>query len=135
LPNSAAAGGGLTITIASTGATYLQGAASEYSGVATVNPLDQAVVGAGNGSTADSGLTAAVAAGELVYGGMTATNNAGTLTPGSSQGVTFVSRGQSSSGTQGEEDVLAGAAGQQHAVFSFPSPGPWFVGCAVFKPA
>jgi chitodextrinase len=135
LPNSGAATSGLTITITSTGATYLQGTASEYSGVATVNPLDQAMVGAGNGITADSGLTAAVAAGELVYGGMTATNNAGTLTPGSSQGVTFVGRGQSSSGTEGAEDILVGAAGQQHAVYSFPTSGPWFIVCAVLRPA
>jgi chitodextrinase len=133
--NSAAAPSGITITITSSGATYLQGAASEYSGVAAVNPLDQVVVAKGSSTTAASGLTAAVGAGELVYGGMTATNNAGTLTPGASQGVTFVKRAQSSSGTQGEEDIVAGAAGQQQAVFTFTSSVPWFIVCAVFKPA
>jgi hypothetical protein len=66
---------------------------------------------------------------------MTATNNAGTLTPGTSQGVSFVKRVQSSGGTQGEEDIVAGAAGQQQAVFSFGTSVPWFIVCAVFKPA
>jgi fibronectin type 3 domain-containing protein len=133
--NSAAAPGGLTITIGSTNATYLQAAAAEYSGVATVNPLDQAVVAKGSSTTADSGMTAAVNAGELVFGGMTATNGAGTLAPGASQGVTFVKRAQSGSGTQGDEDIVSGAAGQQHAVFTFPTSTPWFIVCGVFKAA
>jgi hypothetical protein len=133
--NSAAAPSGLSITITAGTATYLQGSVAEYSGVATVSPLDQVVVATGSGTSADSGLTAAVSAGELVYGGLTATNGAGTLTPGTSQGVTFVARNQSSSGTQGEEDIAPGAAGQQHAVFTFPTSVPWFVVCAVFRPA
>lgn len=131
--NSKATPGGLTITIGSTSATYLQAAAAEYSGVATVNPLDQAVAASGSGTTADSGLTPAVGAGELVYGGMTATNGAGTLAPGVSQGLSFVKRAQSSSGTQGEEDIVSGAAGQQHAVFTFPTSTPWFMVCGVFR--
>ncbi len=133
--NAAAAPSGLTITISVTTATYLQGSPAEYSGVATVNPLDQVIVAQGSGTSAASGLTAAVTAGELVYGGMTATNGAGTLTPGSSQGVAFVKRAQSTSGTQGEEDVVASAPGQQQAAFSFPTSTPWYVVCAVFKAA
>src|SRR4029077_754317 len=133
--NSAAAAGGLTITITSSGATYLQGAASEYSGIAAVNPLDQVVVAKGSGTTAASGLTTAVGSGELVYGGLTATNGPGTLTAGSSQGVTFVKRAQSGTGTQGEEDIVSGAAGPQKAVFSFTTSAPWLIVCAVFRPA
>ncbi len=114
-------------------ATYLQGSAAEYSGVAALNPLDQAVMGNGTSTTADSGLTPAVAAGELIYGGMVATNGAGTLTPGASQGVTFVKRGQSSSGTQGEEDIAGGAAGQQHAGFTFTASVRWFMVSAAFR--
>jgi fibronectin type 3 domain-containing protein len=135
LANSAAAPSGMTITVTAAVATYLQASVSEYSGVAAVNPLDQVVIGTGSSTTADSGLTAAVSAGELVYGGLTATNAAGTLTPSASQGLTFVARGQSSSGTQGEEDIVAGAVGQQHAGFTFPTSVPWFVVCAVFRPA
>jgi parallel beta-helix repeat protein len=134
-PNSAAAPSGLTITISVTTATYLQGAPAEYSGVATVNPLDQVVVAKGTGTSADSGLTPATGAGELVYGAMTATNGAGTLVPGTSQGATFVKRGQSTSGSEGIEDTAASAAGQQHAGFTFPNSVPWFMVCGVFKPA
>ncbi|MFI5282274.1 MAG: beta strand repeat-containing protein [Candidatus Dormibacterales bacterium] len=134
-PSSAAAPAGLTITITSTGATYLQGGAGEYSGVATVNPLDQVVVAKGSSATADSGLTAAVGSGELVFGGMTATSGPGTLTPGSSQGVSFAKRIQNSSGSQGVEDISSSAAGQQHTVFSFPTSTQWFVVCAVLRAA
>jgi hypothetical protein len=90
-------------------------------------------MGNGTSTTADSGLTPAVAAGELIYGGMVATNGAGTLTPGASQGVTFVKRGQSSSGTQGEEDIAGGVAGQQHAGFTFTASVRWFMVCAAFR--
>jgi parallel beta-helix repeat protein len=134
-PNSAAAPSGLTITISATTATYLQGAPVEYSGVATVNPLDQVVVAKGTGTSADSGLAPATGAGELVYGAMTATSGAGTLVPGTSQGVTFVKRAQSTSGSEGVEDIVTAAAGQQHAGFTFPNSVPWFMVCAVFKPA
>lgn len=133
--NTAAAPNGLTITISATTATYVQASPAEYSGVATVNPLDQVVVAKGSGTSADSGLTPLIAAGELVYGAMVATNGPGTLTPGTSQGVAFVERSQSTSGTQGEEDVAVGAAGQQHAGFTFAKSTPWFMVCAVFKPA
>ncbi len=133
--NSAAAPSGLTITISSTTATYLQGGASEFSGVATVNPLDQVVIATGSSTAADSGLTGAVGAGELVYGGMTATNGPGTLTAGSSQGVAFTNRAQNASGSQGAEDITTSAPGQQHAVFTFPTSTQWFAVCAVFKPA
>jgi chitodextrinase len=133
--NTAAAPNGLTITVSATTATYLQASPAEYSGVATVNPLDQVVVAKGSSTSADSGLTPAVSAGELVYGAMVTTNNAGTLTPGTSQGIAFVKRSQSTSGTQGEEDVAVGAAGQQHAGFTFATSTPWFMVCAVFRPA
>jgi RHS repeat-associated protein len=135
LPNSAAAPSGLTITVSATNATYLQGAPAEYSGVATSSPLDQAVVASGSSTSADSGLTPSTGAGELVYGGMTTTNNAGTLTPGSSQGVSFTLRAQSSNGNEGFEDVLSSAAGQQHAGFTFPTSTPWFMVAGVFKAA
>ena len=100
-----------------------------------MNPLDQVVVAKGSSTSADSGLTAAVGAGELVYGGMTATNGPGTLTAGTSQGVAFTKRVQNSSGSQGEEDIPSSAAGQQHAGFTFPTSTQWFMVCAVFKHA
>jgi predicted outer membrane repeat protein len=133
--NAKAASTGLTITVSSASGTYLQASVGEYSGVAAVNPLDQVQVAKGTGTSADSGQTSAVGAGELVYGGLVATNGPGALTPGSSQGVGFVERGQSSSGTQAEEDIVGGAAGPQHAGFTFPTSVPWFMVCATFKAA
>ena len=133
--NAKAAPTGLTITVASASGTYIQASVADYSGVAAVNPLDQVLVAKGTGTSADSGLTAAVGAGELVYGGLVATNGPGALTAGSSSGVGFVERGQSSSGTQGEEDIVSSAAGAQHAGFSFASSVPWFMVCATFKAA
>jgi chitodextrinase len=133
--NSAAAPGGITITISSPTATYLQGGAAEYSGVATVNPLDQVAIATGSSTSADSGLTASVGPGELVYGGMTATNGPGTLVTGTSQGLAFTKRAQNASGSQGEEDITSSAGGQQHAGFTFPTSTQWFMVCAVFKAA
>jgi chitodextrinase len=133
--NAKPAPSGLTITVASTSGTYLQAAVADYSGVATVSPLDQVKVAKGTSTSADSGLTPAVQSGELIFGGMVATNGAGNLTPGTSQGVGFVERAQSSSGTQGEEDIVSGTAGQQHAGFTFPASVPWFMVCATFKAA
>ena len=70
LQNSAPAPFGLTITITATSATYLQGAVSEYSGVATAGALDQVAAAKGNSTAVDSGPTAPVGAGELVVGGI-----------------------------------------------------------------
>ncbi len=131
--NAAAAPAGLTITVTSTNATYLQASAAEYSGVAAVNPLDQVVIAKGSSTSADSGVTPAVGSGELVYGALVATNGPGNLNPGSSQGLAFVKRGQSSSGTQGEEDIVSSAAGTQHAGLTFATSVPWFMVCAVFR--
>jgi len=132
--NSAGAPNGLTITISAARATYLHAGAAEYSGVATVNPIDQVVAAKGSSTSADSGLSAATQSGELVYGGMVATNGPGTLTAGSSQGVAYTKRAQNSSGSQAEEDIVSSAAGQQHARFTFAASVQWFMVCAVFKP-
>ena len=133
--NSAAAPAGLTITITAPVATYLQGSAAEYSGIASTNPLEAVIIGKGTGTSADSGQTPAVGAGELVYGGLVATTGPGALTPASTQGVTFTARGQSSSGTQAEEDVLSSAAGPQHSGYELGASVQWFMVCAVFRPA
>jgi chitodextrinase len=125
----------LTITVSAANATYLQGSPAEYSGVASTNPLDQVVLAKGSGTSADSGLTPATGAGELVYGGMLATNGGGTLVAGASAGVPFTKRAQSTSGSQGLEDITSSAAGQQRAGFTFTNSVSWFMVCAVFKPA
>ena len=125
----------LTINVSAAAATYLQASVSEYSGVAASGPLDQISVNKGTSTTADSGLTGAIGAGELAYGAVVASSGPGTLAPGSTQGVNYVARAQSSSGSQGEEDVLSSVAGQQRAGYTFGTSVPWFIVCATFKAA
>ena len=134
LQNSAAAPSGLTITITAPSATYLQGAVADYSGVATTGALDQTAVAKGTSTTVDSGPTASVAAGELVFGAIITGGQPGTVTPGSSQGQTFVMRSQTSSGSADVEDVLTGAAGAQDARATFGSSTDWYAVVATFKP-
>ena len=134
LQNSTAAPSGLTITITAPTATYLQGAAADYSGVATTGALDQTAVAKGTSTTVDSGPTASVAAGELIFGAIITGGQPGTVTPGSSQGLTFVMRSQTGSGSADVEDVLAGAAGAQDARATFGSSTDWYAVVATFKP-
>lgn len=134
LQNSAAAPSGLTITITAPSATYLQGAVADYSGVATTGALDQTAVAKGTSTTVDSGPTASVAAGELIFGAIITGGQPGTVTPGSSQGLTFVMRSQTGSGSADVEDVLAGAAGAQDARATFGSSTDWYAVVATFKP-
>jgi chitodextrinase len=135
LPNSAAAPSGLTITISAANATFLQGAAGEYSGVATTGALDQVAVAKGNSATVDSGPTASVAAGDLVVGAIITGGNPGTVTPGTSQGQPFVLRSQTGSGSTDLEDVLSGAAGAQDATATFGAATDWYSVVATFHHA
>jgi chitodextrinase len=132
--NSAAAASGVTITITATSPTYLQGAVSEYGGVATAGALDQAVAAKGNSTSADSGPTGTVGAGELVVGGIITGGSPGTVTPGSTQGNAFTMRAQTSSGSADIEDVLASSAGTQDARATFGAATDWYAAAAVFHP-
>ncbi|MGH3217981.1 MAG: choice-of-anchor Q domain-containing protein [Streptosporangiaceae bacterium] len=135
LQNAAAAPSGLTITISSTSATYLEGVVADYSGVATTGALDQTAVGHGNSTTVNSGPTASVGAGELVVGAILTGGSPGTVTAGSWQGQPFVMRTQWSSGSADLEDILAGAAGAQEATATFSSATDWYAVVAVFHQA
>jgi chitodextrinase len=115
LQNSAAAPSGLTITITASSATYLQGRAGDYSGVATAGAFDQAAVASGNGVAVDSGPTSAVGAGVLAFGGIITGGSPGVVIPGSTSGQPFAMQAQTSSGSVDLEDVLASAAGAQDA--------------------
>jgi chitodextrinase len=133
--NSAAAPSGLTITITATSATYLEGAAAAYSGVATTGALDQTAVAKGNSTAVDSGPTAAVGAGELVVGGIITGGSPGTATAGSSQGKAFTMRSQTGSGSIDVADILASAAGTQDTRATFSSATDWYAVAAVFHQA
>ena len=123
---------GLTITISATSATYLQGAVSEFSGVATSGAFDQAAAASGNSTSVATGATAAVGAGELVVGGIVTGGQPGTVTPGSSQGQPFVMGTHTSAGSADLEDIVSSAAGTQNATATFTSSSDWHAGVAVF---
>ena len=130
--DSAPAPWGLTITITATSPTFLQGAVSEYSGVATAGALDQVAAAKGNSTTVDSGPTAPVGAGELVVGGIITGGAPGTVTPGSSQAQPFTLRAQTSSGSADMEDISASAAGAQNARATFSAATDWYAAVGVF---
>ncbi|MGH3265348.1 MAG: choice-of-anchor Q domain-containing protein, partial [Trebonia sp.] len=130
--NSAAAASGLTVTISTSGATYLEGAVGEYSGVATSGAIDQLAVARGNSTTADSGPTASVGAGELVVGGILTGGSPGTVTAGSSQGKNFTMLTQTSGQSANLEDVLSSAAGTQDARGALATATDWYAVAATF---
>lgn len=134
LPNTKAAPQGLTITLSAAAPTYLPGAAGEYAGVAASAPLEQAVVARGSGTTADSGATQAVGAGQLVTGGLITGGQPLTVTPGSSQGVPFALQVHNGSQSADLAGILASAAGTQHAPFTLATGSDWYALCAVFQP-
>jgi chitodextrinase len=135
LAGSRAAPSGLTVTISSSSATYLEGSAAEYSGVAAATPLDQAQIARGNSQSATGGPTAAVAAGELVFGAITTGGNPSSDTPGSSQGKAYVLRATTGSGSAAAEDILASASGAQTAGFTLGTATDWYVVVATFRSA
>jgi chitodextrinase len=130
--NSAPAGNGLTITISASSATYLQGAVSEYGGVATSGAIDQVAVARGNSATVDSGATGSVGAGELVVGGIITGGSPGTVTPGSSAGQTFTMRAHTSGYSADLEDIQSSGAGAQDARATFSTSTDWYAVAATF---
>jgi hypothetical protein len=133
--NAAASPTGVTVTIAASMATYLEGAASDYGGVAQSGALDKVVVAKGVGTAVDSGATGAVGAGELVVGGIITGASPTSATPGSTQGQTFTMRAQTASGSVDIEDVLASSAGTQNARATLGTSADWYAVAAVFRGA
>src|SRR5437667_2449650 len=135
--NSQAAPAGLTITLSvSPPATaYWQGAVADYSGVALAGALDQIISKRfPDGSSVDTGPTPPVGAGELVYAAVITSPSAGSVSPGSSQGVRYMSRAQSTNAASFEEDITSSAAGAQDGRATLSSVTDWYGVCAVFHP-
>ena len=133
--NSQAAPGGITITVSVSSTAYLQGAVADYSGVALAGSLDQIVSArVPDGKTADTGATAAVDAGELVFAAVLTGNSPCSVTPGSSLGVRYTARVQTSNGSSYAEDITSSAAGGQHGTATFSCAADWSAVCAVFHP-
>src|SRR5881396_3496067 len=131
--NSRAAPGGITITVSVSSTAFLQGTVADYSGVALAGSLDQVAAAHGNeGRVVDTGATAAVGAGELVFAALITDAAPGSITPGSSQGIPFTPRAQTSSGSVYEEDITVSAAGPQQGTATFGNAVEWYAVCAVF---
>ena len=125
----------VTITISAATATYLQGAVSDFSGIATTGALGQSAAASGNSTSVDSGASGSVGAGELVVGGIITGGQPGTVTPGSSQGQPFTMGTQTSAGSADLEYVLDSTAGTQDARATFSSATDWYAAVATFVPA
>src|SRR5216110_3121661 len=98
--NSQAAPSGLVITLSVSSAVYWQGVVADYSGVALAGALDQIVSQRfADGSSVDTGPTAPVDAGELVFAALITSPSNGSVTPGSSQGVPYAARAQTDNGS------------------------------------
>src|SRR5438067_10979580 len=132
--NSQAAPGGLTIavTVSSSAPAYLQGTVADYSGIALAGTLDQMASARGIGTTVDTGATAAVDAGELVFAALITGGDPGSVTPGSSVGVPYTARAQTSNGSSYEADLVSSAAGAQDGTATLASATDWYAVCAVF---
>ncbi len=132
--NSQAAPGGLTITVSVPSIAYLQGTVADYAGVALAGSLEQIASARGQGTAVDTGTTAAVGAGELVFAAFVTGGSPMTVTPGSSAGVPYTQRARNSSGSSFEEDITSSAAGAQRGTATLGTATGWYAVCAVFHP-
>src|SRR5437870_217571 len=133
--NSQAAPNGVTITVSVPSSAFLQGSVADYSGVALAGSLDQIVAArVPDGTAVDTGETAAVGAGELVFAALVASPAPSSVTPGSSQGIPYTPRAQTERVAAYEEDITSSAAGGQHGTATLSSATDWYAVCAVFHP-
>src|SRR3989454_490237 len=132
--NTQAAPGGVTITASVSSNAYLLGSVADYSGIALAGSLDEIASARDLGTAVDSGATAAVGAGELVFAALVSGGAAGSVTPGSSLGVPYTPRAQTSNASAYEEDITSSAAGGQHGTATLASSTDWYAVCAVFHP-
>jgi hypothetical protein len=133
LADAKASASGIQITISASSATYLDGIVSEYSGVALAGALDQEVAARGVGTNVNTGSTASVPAGELVYSAVITGQAPGGFTPGSSQGVAFTTRISADSGSLDEADITSAAAGSQQGTATLPASTDWYAAAATFQ--
>src|SRR5437899_10012629 len=133
--NSQAAPNGITITVSVSSTAYLQGTVAEYSGVALAGSLDQIAAARGVGTAVDTGATPPVDAGEIVFAALVTGGSPSSVTPGSSLGVPYTPRAQTSNGSSYEEDITSSAAGAQDGTATLASATDWYAVCAVFHPA
>src|SRR5207245_7645803 len=97
--------------------------------------LGQVASARGIGTTVDTGATAAVDAGELVFAALITGDDPRSVTPGSSAGVPYTPRAQNSNGSAFAEDITSSAAGAQQGTATFGAAANWLAVCAVFHAA
>ena len=131
---NAKASSGLTVTMSASAPAYFQGSLAEYAGVAIAGPLDQVVSSRGVGTAVDTGATASVPSGELVYSALITGGNPGSVTPGTSAGQSYTARNHTGSGSAFEQDIASGAAGAQHGTATLASSTDWYAVVATFRP-
>ncbi len=133
--NSKASPSGVTITVASASGTgYLTGVVAEYSDMAVAGALDQMTTARAISTSIDTGLTGAADATELVYSAaLIDASGTETITPGSSQGVAFTPRAQTSNGSAYEQDITSPVAGPQHGPATLGVSGDWYAATVVFR--
>src|SRR5213083_1424920 len=122
--NSQSAPREMTITVSVSSGTYLQGTVADYSGVALAGSLDEIASARDVGTAVDTGATAEVGAGELVFAALVTGGSPGSVTPGSSQGVPYTRRAETPNGSSYEEDITSSAAGGQHGTMSSAKEDP-----------
>src|SRR5881296_3435479 len=105
--NSQAAPSGMTITVSVSSTAYLQGTVADYSGVALAGSLDQIVSARGQGTVVDTGATVPVDAGELVFAALVTGGSPSSVTSGSSVGIPYTPRAETSDGFSYEEDITS----------------------------
>lgn len=133
--NSLPAPRGLSVHVASSGPAYLEGAVGDYSGVATRGALDQVALAAGFGTAVDSGPTAPVPAGDLVFSSLVTGGSPAGETPGASLGVTYAPRSTVRGGAAYAQDIISGSAGPQNGRATLATPTDWYAITAVFNPS
>lgn len=134
LQGSKASTTGVTVTVSSPSATYLQGTVADYSGIATSAALDQMAVAKGVSATMATGPTTAVGAGDLVFSALVTGGSPRSALAGSSQGLPYTARASSGSGSAFEEDILAGAVGTQVGSAKLGASTDFYAVVATFRP-
>jgi hypothetical protein len=134
LSDAKASASGLQITVSASDGTYLDGTVAEYSGVALAGALDQVVAARGVGTSVNTGSTASLPAGELVYSAVVTGQPADGFTPGSSQGVVYTTRVSADNASLDESDITSSAAGGQQGAATLTASTDWYAVAAAFKP-
>lgn len=113
------------------GQAFLQGAVSEYSGIAITGSLDTAAVGSGTSTTAASGPTGSATAGELLFSGLMTGASPGTVTVGG--GLTM--REQTAGFSADDADGKVVTAGPQDVSWTLQNAADWYDVAALFRAA